>query len=200
VTQYASEGLVASILYGGHDRTDDPRWRESGAPDLAAYEQWTVRWCGIACLRMALLARDGAAPALHDLAVGAKAYGAYSDEPGQPEGLIYRPFVEYLQAQHSLRAEVATGLTVLGLCQAVRDGSFVIASVHPEIRRPHRPSPGRGGHLVLATAAKGDTVTYNDPSGHRPEALVATLPAAVFDRFFARRGIILHDVTTPDPA
>jgi hypothetical protein len=185
---------VARILYDGHDRTDDPRWRESGAPDVASYEHWTVRWCGIACLRMALLARDDVAPSLFDMATGAMAYGAYSDEPDTPDGLIYRPFVDYLREQHNLKAEVATDLSVTGLCQAVRTGCFVIASVHPEIRRPHLPSPGRGGHLVLVTGADGDTVTFNDPSGHHPEALTATLPVAVFDRFFARRGIILHAV------
>jgi len=188
---------MASILYDGHDRTDDPRWRASGAPDLATYERWTVRWCGIACLRMVLLARDGESPSLYDLAVGAESYGAYADEPGKPRGLIYRPFVDYVAARHGLSSEVAVGLTAGELCQEVRGGSWVIASVHPEIRRPDRPSPGQGGHLVLVTAAADETVTFNDPSGHRPESLVATLPVTIFDRFYARRGIIIRTTAAP---
>ena len=35
VTQYASPSLIEAIAYHGHPRGDDPRWRESGAPDQA---------------------------------------------------------------------------------------------------------------------------------------------------------------------
>ena len=45
---------------------------------------------------------------------------------------------------------------------------------------------------MLVTAAEADTVTFNDPSGHHPEARVATLPVVTFDKFVARRGVILH--------
>lgn len=192
VMQFASPELAADILYGGREWTDDPNWPDTGAPDVATYGQWAVRWCGIACLRMVLLARGDVAPSLYELAVGAKRYGAYSDAPGDPRGLIYRPFVEYVGAEHGLHAEVDADLAVTALCRHVQSGSLVIASVHPEIRRPERPSPGRGGHLVLVTAADADTVTFNDPSGHTPEALVVTLPVTTFDTFFARRGIILQ--------
>lgn len=192
VMQFASPELAEDILYGGRAWTDDPRWHETGAPDLASYGRWAVRWCGMACLRMVLLARDGTAPSLYELAVGAQTYGAYSDEPGAPQGLIYRPFVDYLRAEHQLHADVATDFTVPALSRSVQDGNLVIASVHPEVRRPHRPSPGQGGHLVLVTAAESGTVTFNDPSGHQPRSRVATLPAATFERYFAKRGVILH--------
>jgi len=59
ITQYASPSLIAAITYGGQPRAEDPRWRESGAPDRETYAAWCARWCGMACLRMALLARDG---------------------------------------------------------------------------------------------------------------------------------------------
>lgn len=192
VMQFASPELAEDILYGDRDWTDDPRWLETGAPDLASYGHWAVRWCGIACLQMALLARDDAAPSLYQLAVDAKRYGAYSDAPSAPQGLIYRPFVDYVRAEHGLHAEVATDLPATELCRAVQGGNLVIASVHPEIRRPQRPSPGQGGHLVLVTSAETNTVTFNDPSGHQPKARIATLPITTFETFFARRGVILH--------
>ena len=44
------------------------------------------------CFRMALLARDGAAPTLYELAVGCMEYGGYSDEPGGPRGLMDPPY------------------------------------------------------------------------------------------------------------
>src|SRR5215472_12279122 len=151
ITQYASASLIAAITYGGHHRAEDPRWRESGAPDRETYAAWCSRWCGMACFRMALLARDGTAPTLYELAVGCAEYGAYTDEPGRPQGLIYRPFAEYAQDRHGLRADVITELGPARLMAELGAGRLVIASVHPEIRRPRTDPPTTGGHLVLVT-------------------------------------------------
>ena len=192
ITQYASPSLIAAMAYGGHPRAQDPRWAESGAPDLETYAAWCSRWCGMACLRMALLARDGAAPTLYELAAGCVRYGAYTDEPGRPRGLIYRPFAAYARDQHQLRADVITELDPARLSAELDAGRLVIASVHPEIRRPGHDPPGTGGHLVLVTDVADELVTFHNPSGHTPEAVVAALPLEVFDRFAARRGIALH--------
>lgn len=192
ITQYASPSLIAAITYGGHPRAEDPRWRESGAPDLKAYAAWCGRWCGMACFRMALLARDGAAPSLYELATGCMDYGGYTDEPGRPRGLIYQPFAEYARDSHGLQADVITELGPARLTEELDAGRLVIASVHPEIRRPGNDAPGTGGHLVLVIGHVNGTVTFHNPSGHVPEAVVATLPMPVFDRFAAHRGIALH--------
>lgn len=192
ITQYASPSLIAAIAYEGHPAADDPRWRESGAPDLETYAAWCARWCGMTCFRMGLLARDGAAPTLYELATGAMKYGAYTDEPGRPGGLIYRPFAEYARDEHGLRADVITELDPGRLTAELDAGRLVIASVHREIRRPQSDPPATGGHLVLVTGHADDQVTFRNPSGHTPEAVVATLPIPVFDRFAARRGIALH--------
>jgi hypothetical protein len=192
LTQYASPSLIEAFTYGGRPRADDPRWRESGAPDRDAYAAWCARWCGMACLRMALLARDGTAPSLYELAQGCLEHGGYSDEPGAPGGLIYRPFAEYARDRHGLAAEVITALDPARLVRELSAGALVIASVHPEVRRPDRYTPGAGGHLVLVTGHDGGEVTFHNPSGHVPGAVVATLPLPVFDRFSARRGIVLH--------
>ena len=192
ITQYASPSLIAAITYGGHPGAEDPRWCESGAPDHETYAAWCARWCGMACLRMALLARDGAAPTLYELAIGCMEYGAYTDESGCPQGLIYRPFAEYARDRHGLRADVITELGPARLMAELDAGRLVIASVHPEIRRPRNDPPKTGGHLVLVTGHANDLVTFHNPSGHIPEAAVATLPMPVFDRFAAHRGIALH--------
>ncbi|MGD0699488.1 MAG: C39 family peptidase [Trebonia sp.] len=192
ITQYASPSLIESIADGRHPRAEDPRWRESGAPDQETYGAWCARWCGMASFRMALLARDGTAPTLYELAMGCQEYGAYTDEPGGPRGLIYRPFAEYARDKHALRADVVTDLDPARLIAELDAGRLVIVSVHAGIRRPESDPPGTGGHLVLVTGHANGQVTFHNPSGHTPDAVVATLPMPVFDRFAAHRGISLH--------
>ncbi|KJK58554.1 C39 family peptidase [Saccharothrix sp. ST-888] len=193
ITQYASPDLIAAIAYSGRPAGEDPNWPNSGAPDQETYGYWCRRWCGMTCLRMALFARDGNAPTLYELLQGALKYDAYRQEPdGSVSGLFYRQFTEYAANAFHLRAEVITGLTPDRLTAEVDKGRLVIASVHKEIRRPDRPATGRGGHLVLVTGHHNGTVSFHNPSGHTPDAVSATLPAATFDRFAAHRGITLH--------
>ena len=86
ITQYASPSLIEAIAYHGHPRAEDPRWRESGAPDQETYAAWCSRWCGMACFRMALLARDGVAPTLYELASAARSTARTSTGRTAPGG------------------------------------------------------------------------------------------------------------------
>ncbi|WP_157244679.1 peptidase [Nonomuraea typhae] len=188
-TQFMSADRIAAIVYDGADPGDDPRWRLSGARTREEYARWCRHACGMACLRMILHHRDGHAPPLLDLVHGCRAYGGYREEPGGIKGLYYAPFADYVAAEHGLAAEVHPILAPQELAGLAAGGRMVIASVHPEIRRPDRPAPGRGGHLVLVTGAAGGAVTFNNPSGHTEQARRATLPLEVFSAFFAGRGI-----------
>ncbi|MGC0420992.1 C39 family peptidase [Embleya sp. AB8] len=193
ITQFASPELINAIVYEGHPPGEDDNWPTSGAADRATYAYWAPRVCGMACLRMALYARDGHAPTLHELLAGCLAHGGYvRNEDGSVDGLIYRPFTAYVAAEHALPAEVVTELGPGRLVAELDLGRLVIASVHCEIRRPERPAPGRGGHLVLVTGHRDGMVEFRNPSGHRPEAVDATLPLDVFDTFAAHRGVVLH--------
>ncbi|MDK9496144.1 C39 family peptidase [Streptomyces katrae] len=193
VTQYASPDLIAGIVYDGHDRGNDPRWAETGAPDPDTYRTWCGHMCGMACLRMALLARTGAAPTLFELLDGARKYGAYTEDAdtGTIRGLIYAPFAQYVQDVHRLHADVHPTLTVPDLLDLLDSGRLVMASVHKEIRRPENPAPGKGGHLVLVTGRQGDTVHFRNPSGDTERARTAHLPVTDFAEFFASRGVSL---------
>jgi hypothetical protein len=193
VTQYASPDLIAAIAYRGRPHDADPRWAESGAPDPDTYGRWCGHMCGIACLRMALLARTGDAPTLFELLDGAREYEAYTEDPdtGAIRGLIYAPFARYVRDAHPLDAQVHPTLTLPGLLTLLDGGRLVMASVHKEIRRPENPAPGKGGHLVLVTGRHGDTVHFRNPSGHTDKARTASLPAADFGEFFGGRGVSL---------
>ncbi|MFE3556909.1 C39 family peptidase [Streptomyces sp. NPDC059193] len=193
VTQYASPDLIAAYAYEGRDRGDDPRWAETGAPDLDTYRRWCGHMCGIACLRMALLARTGDAPTLFELLDGARKYGAYTEhaDTGAIHGLVYAPFAQYVGDVYRLHAEVHPRLTVDDLLALLDSGRLVMASVHKEIRRPENPAPGKGGHLVLVTGRQGDTVYFRNPSGHTAQARTASLVVAEFAEFFGGRGVSL---------
>ncbi|MEU5215953.1 C39 family peptidase [Streptomyces sp. NPDC020807] len=190
-TQFASPDLIASIVYEGHDPGDDPRWPESGAADQADYARWCGHLCGMACLRMALHHRDGHAPSLFELRDGALRYGAYVEEGGNIRGLIYAPAVTYAQEVHGLDAQVHPTLPIDRLVELLDEGHQAIVSVHKEIRRPDRPAPGQGGHLVLVTSHKDGTLAFRNPSGHTDEARNAELPVVTFAPFFAGRGIVI---------
>jgi hypothetical protein len=195
ITQYASPGLIEAIAYAGHDPGDDPAWTATGATSRAEYATWCRHICGMACLQMVLAHRDGQAPALLELLRAGLPYGTYRPEAhGRIRGMFYAPFLTYVRAEHGLDGQVHPDLTLDGLRdQLLAGATMVVASVHKEIRRPDRPAPGRGGHLVLVTGYQPatDTLTFHNPSGHTPAAHAAELPAPVFETFYAGRGISL---------
>jgi hypothetical protein len=183
---------IAAIAYQGADPADDPLWRRSGALSREEYGRWCRHCCGMACLHMVLKHRDGYAPSLLDLTRGCASYGGYvEDDTGGIKGLYYTPFAEYVRAEHGLAAEVHPHLPITRIPDLLADGHLVIASVHKEIRRPDRPAPGRGGHLVLITGHDHGVLHLNNPSGHTPESRQAQLPVTRFTAFFAERGISL---------
>ncbi|WP_369215598.1 peptidase [Streptomyces flavofungini] len=188
-TQFASPGLVGPIVYEDFDRAADPAWRESGAATVEDYARWCGHLCGMTCYQMALGAD---APSLFALRDGALKYGAYTEEDGRIRGMVYAPFAAYAREAHGVDATVHRHLTVAGIGTLLDEGRRVIASVHFEIRRPHRPAPGRGGHLVLVTGRTAEGLHFHNPSGVDAATRTATLTADEFEPFFAGRGVSLR--------
>ncbi|MFE0105885.1 peptidase [Streptomyces sp. NPDC059009] len=190
-TQFASPELVGPIVYEGHDRADDPAWRESGAATLDDYARWCGHLCGLTCFRMAL---GPAAPSLFELRDGALKFGAYTeDAEGEIRGLVYAPFAEYAREVHGVGATVHRHLSVDEVIGLLDEGRTVMASVHFEIRRPQRPAPGRGGHLVLLTARTPDgRLHFHNPSGIDAATRTAALAPEHFEPFFAGRGVSMY--------
>ncbi|MET8682724.1 peptidase [Streptomyces sp. NPDC004732] len=189
-TQFASPELVAPIVYEGFDAAADPAWPTSGAATLDDYARWCKHLCGLTCFRMAL---GPSAPPLFTLRDGALKRGAYTEEGGVIKGMIYAPFAEYARDEFGVDAEVHRHLTVEEICALLDEGRQVIASVHFEIRRPHRPSPGRGGHLVLLTRRTAEGLLhFHNPSGIDAATRAAELSTERFEPFFAGRGVSLR--------
>lgn len=191
-SQWESPELAARFIADAGALIEDPRWKDSGARDVAEYARWANHVCGMACVKMILAARTGRVWPIIDLARGATAYGAYVESGGDIRGLIYAPCVDYLRAVHGIESEIVTGVGAADLPRLMERAVFFIASVHPWIRTPERIPPKRGGHLVLVTAAARSGVRFHNPSGDSlaTSAHVAA-DLATFDRFFAGRGITI---------
>ena len=198
ITQYQSPDLIEAIVYRDVDPASDPRWRDWGASSPAEYGFWSSRACGMTCLRMILRHRGDDAPTLGQLMRDGVDRGAYElTSDGGVRGMIYAPFAAYVRDRFGLDASVHPRLSVEELLDELARGRMVIASVHREIRRPERPAPGRGGHLVLATGYDGEHIHLRNPSGHTADSRRARLTPERFERFYASRGISVDLATEP---
>ncbi|EFH13100.1 hypothetical protein [Teichococcus cervicalis] len=194
-SQWETPGMTLAVLAEGAERAllRDPAWRNSGAASVEEYARWAGHLCGMACLKMLLAGRTGIAHPILELARGCAAEGGYVETPeGDIRGLIYAPFVSYVEKRFGLRADIRLDLAAEDLPALLPPGGFFLASVHKDIRWPERAPPTRGGHLVLVTRATPEAITFHNPSGHEPAAQAdVALPPAVFGRFFAGRGILI---------
>lgn len=188
---------AGAIIRGELDLKDDPAWAGSGAADVDEYARWASHVCGMACLKMVLAARTGRVHPTLALARGSLPYGAYAVDGDDIKGMIYAPFVRYVEEVHGLRARVHVDLATAALPALLDEAEFFMASVHPSIRWPDQPPPKKGGHLVLVTRASADEIVFHNPSGEpavdgRPGTQAnARLASAVFDRYFAGRGVAI---------
>ncbi|MEY4845712.1 MAG: hypothetical protein RL312_1993, partial [Pseudomonadota bacterium] len=154
---------------------------------------WADHLCGVACLRMALAARGITPPRARELARILTRYGAYVEQPdGFIRGLIYAPAITWLAEAHAIPAEIILEREAQDISPLLAHGGLFIASVHPAIRRPAEPAPGKGGHLVLVFGAEDGALRLHNPSGHdAPSQCDARVALTDFARFFAGRGIWL---------
>lgn len=194
--QWESPELIADIIAGNVNASDDPLWSRSGARDRREYEFWSRRACGMACLKMALRYWTGRDHPLVTLAREAMEHGAYIRREHAVEGLIYRPFIGYVRDRFGLRGTSRPELSTDEIAAFVEAGSLVMASVHPHIRWPDSVPPGTGGHLVLVVGHAGDEIVMHNPSGDRAHnQAFARVRRTDFTRFFAGRGIVLSPGT-----
>ena len=191
--QWESPELIGDIISGQCRAEDDPAWADSGAASQEDYARWADHLCGVACLRMALAARGITPPRTRELARVLTGYGAYVEqEDGNIRGLIYAPAILWLAEAHAMPAEIILDRAAEVIPPLLADGGLFIASVHPAIRRPAEPAPGKGGHLVLVFGAGQGALRLHNPSGHDAASQAdARVPIPDFARVFAGRGIWL---------
>jgi hypothetical protein len=200
-SQWETPGMTLPVIAEGPSALlRDPLWRQSGAETVEDYARWAVNVCGMACLKMILAAR-GEIHSTLALARACTAHGGYvvNEMDASIKGLIYAPFVSFVAERFGLAAETLTSVETAAIPDLLSKRQFFIASVSSGIRWPQRAPPSKGGHLVLVTGATAQAIRFHNPSGHdRQSQADVALPLAVFDRFFANRGIAVGSEHDPE--
>jgi len=192
-TQWRSPELVGDIVARQIDVCDDPRWRENGFDDPEHYRFWSWKLCGLACLESAFDHWGIVHQPRQVLLQQALEHGVYRlRDDGGVDGLIYRPFAEWVAQDYGLHVEVFGDHTLEHIAAHLDETTLVMASVSPEIRRPDAPNTRRGGHLVLLHGHDPHGVWFHNPSGVPPQQADVFLPYPVFERFYAQRGMTLR--------
>ncbi|WP_329254622.1 C39 family peptidase [Streptomyces canus] len=192
-SQWESPDLVPALLSGELRAEQDPLWARSGARSPEEYAFWSWRACGVACLRMLLTWWTGSAPAALPLVRECREVGAYVVTGERVQGLIYSPFCGYLEERWGLDARVVTDTDTADVASLVTKNRLAVVSVHPSIRQPTSVPPERGGHLVLVVGTEHNSIVIHNPSGLPGSSQqFARLDFATFDRYFARRGVIIE--------
>lgn len=193
--QFESRQLIPDFLSGKMDPADDPLWHMSGASDQNEYARWSFHICGMACLKMLLAHWQKRIIPTIDLMKQCREYGGYVvDEDGSIKGLIYRPFVSFIEDKFALQAEVKEQTPIEEIYDLLDQGYVYIASVHPSIRTPEVTPPKQGGHLVYVFGKNGrrQEIVFHNPSGHTPTSQENVhLSQETFSRFYAKRGILI---------
>lgn len=193
--QFESRELIPDFLSGKLHPAEDPLWSMSGAADENEYAQWSSHICGMACLKMLLAHLMNRTIPTMDLMKQCREYGGYVvTEDGLIKGLIYRPFVSYIQETFGLQAEVKEQTPIEEIYDLLGQGYVFIASVHPSIRTPEVTPPKQGGHLVYVFGKneQPQELVFHNPSGHiRASQENVHLSREVFSRFYANRGILI---------
>ena len=194
---YYSQFETPDLILGAIDeerKINDPLWKNSGAENEEEYNFWSKRACGMACLKMILSDLDKGIWPIVKLAKLCQKYGGYDLDTNL--GLIYKPFTLFIKQEFNLLSEVVENLDIKRIGIEVKKGNYPIVSVHPDIRDKENKEPNKkGGHLVLVVGCddfKKELIIHNPAGVYNLSQENYHLSEEEFNKFFARRGIIVH--------
>jgi hypothetical protein len=202
ICQFASPTLVKAFVDGGRPLESDPAWAAYGADSPAEYAHWSMRSCGVVCVKMAVDGLTGAdsGPVMEWVRAGLALDGYLAEQRADRRVEIgwKHAALARLAREHGCEAELVQGLTLDDLAAHVGAGRIVIASVSSEIGEGV-PITRNNGHLVvvygveIGVDGEVEAVILHNPSG-RTAALQAgaRVPADRFKEAFSGRGVVVE--------
>ena len=189
-SQWESRELNQQILKHEIKTEDDPKWKLSGAKTKEEYAQWSWSACGMACTKMVLAHKTGDVIPIVELGKKCAEYGGYTYPLETSNGLIYAPYIQFMKEEFGIDAKIVAPLLIIEIVTELCKGNYVIASVSPDIRKPHVVPKTRGGHLVLVLGydlQKKELYLHN-PSGYSKSSQeFAAISFVDFYKFFSGR-------------
>jgi len=194
-SQWESPKLAKQLIEKKITTDDDPNWKASGARNKKEYHDWSWSACGMACTKMILAHRTGQVVPIVELGEKCTEYGGYTMPLENSIGLLYKPYITFVDKEFKWKARVAQGMTFQELMNELSKGDYVIAGVSPQIRYPESRPRVKGGHLILMVGydnAKQEFYLHN-PSGISKETQeYAAVKFNDFKKFFSGRGIVIQ--------
>ncbi len=202
-SQFASEELVEDFISGKKSVYIDPNWKCSGARTKSEYARWAWNGCGMACLQMILFKKLNKKIPLVTLGDGCMSYGGYrtnieaqtkGDLKNYFAGLFYEEFLHFIEKEFKLKGKIVSPLITEEIIDSLKERSFVIASVNPNIRDVENKSPSSSGHLVLIIGydLNKKILYFHNPSGYFGKSQKnIKISFQDFECFFRNRGIVV---------
>jgi len=192
--QWESRELVEDIITCKIKAEYDPRWEESGAENKAEYSLWSWNGCGMACLRMIVGTTNHKILPQVKLAKQCLEQGVYRQPLELSPGLFYKPFVAFIEKRFGWKGKAVATLTSSEIRHTLSQGGYVIASVTPEIRHPHKKPLQKGGHLVLMLGYDNNKKMFylHNPSGFKDTQEYFKISYKDFSKFSSNKGILIY--------
>lgn len=193
-SQWESPELVEKILSKKMSAKDDPNWRRSGAQTQDEYSDWSWSGCGMACTKMLLAYQTNKIIPLVRLGKTCAEYGGYTLPLSSSVGLIYKPYLEFINKEFDWHGKISTNMPIAELVSELSKGTFAIVSVSPAIRDPEATPSSKGGHLILMLGYDNDKqrLYFHNPSGTDTiSQAYASISYQDFKKFFSGRGIFI---------
>jgi hypothetical protein len=181
--------------------TEDPRWAEYGAASPEEYAHWSLRSCGVVCIKMVAdgLTLEAPRPVMAWVNEGLMIDGYRTDmRNDRPVEIGWKHVaLAALAEMHRLHAEMVADFTPDDILECIWYDRALIASVSSELGEDG-PITRNNGHLVVVFGVETDkqrkvqTVILHNPSGRTPELQAgARIPIERFMQAFSGRGIMI---------
>ena len=198
-SQFASPELTDVILENKISGENDRNWSSFGFKNPQEYAFWSLKICGMACLKMILEFYNLSNKSIAALTNEGLNLGGYDLKNNK--GWFHKPLLKQAKL-YGLKGYITARFGVNSICELILKKKFFIASVNPFIIRFDKniTNAELGGHLVLVIGfrlknGKCEGFFINNPSGKTDDTRTkAFIPMEIFKKAYGGKGIAIWKI------